>query len=204
MTEQIAPAGKLTDLEKAALVYIVESKQPDWDTEFLQQLDVGGVEKEDVWKALGHLGDLGAITSSKDKVVVLTNKGVAYLIVECGMTLHQLIPLVPDKFAEAQKEYEAVKAHIKTENNLDVFYYHTFKLYLEWDLFDPNTNDFKQLSMREAQKVQLEIAGRLIDDKRIPVEYILSVIGVPQGMIKQMRLDASAAKAIISQMRGFF
>ena len=183
----------LTTIQKDCLMFIPQNPKLPIPWNNLTHIDAS--ERK---TAVKGLVDMGLI----DNRHALNMRGICHLVVDCNMPFNEVLKIYGNAFLSMAQEIHRIKLTLGSDNELNIFYYYTFKQMIEWDLFDSNHN-FKDLDQKQALKVLVEVGLRLVDDPRVSHDKILLLLNMPAQMIKDHQISRDDVRQALTMYRGY-
>lgn len=183
----------LSDVQKECLLFIPQN--PKLPIPWNQLTHLNSKARDE---AIKGLVDAGLI----DKRHALNMRGVCHLIVDCNMPFTEILRIYSGAFQNMSFEINKAKKILETDDSFNVYYYYTFRQYIEWDLFD-SSHDFKNLDQMQAMKVILEVGLKLLDDGRVNHEKILLLLNMPAQMMKDHKISKHEVKQALEMYKGY-
>lgn len=143
-------------------------------------------------KALESLHEQGQLNPNG----ALTMRGVCHLVVDCNVPFSRILQTFARSFEPMKSEIDKAKRILETEDHFNIFYHYNFKQYLEWDMFNER-HGWKRMEQKELLKAYVQIGLKLIDDGRIPFEKFFDLLGVPKGLMNDMKMSKEQAKYVL-------
>jgi len=178
----------LDQIEKEVLKYCAEATSLPIDPTKLEG------DKNAIRAATKNLQSMGCITNDN----IMTNRGLAYLVVEAQVPFLQIYEANEGDFASMAEDIQMRRKILGSDEYFNVFQYYWFKKHIELDMFVGPHHQFKIITNpTENTKMQLDLLIQLIDDGRIPNDRLLTMFGVPAP---QVTSGAGLSKESLKQM----
>lgn len=178
--------GQLDEAGKRFLLFLFNNKTATID------LRVGNT-----LQTARNLIALGALDRERP---AFTNRGICHLVVECKVPFSVVQQTFPKEYASAGGEINHMKNKGFAESEMDIYFYHKYAQYLDWDLFD-QSGTYKYMDPEQLHKFSFAVFERMVRDERIDLAKVLRMYGLPKRIITERNLDRATMSRIFDYLR---
>lgn len=157
-------------------------------------------DNDEIRKSINRLRTFGLLVT-KDNV--LSNKGLAYLVVYGNQSFYKIWQEHPNDFSVMAGEFNSkLQAFDKNSEWFDIYFYHYMKHHILDDLFDSVRYYAFTVArdLKAQRKFEVAILRRLLEDGRIPIENLFAMFGYDKESIKKQGVSKEAAMIMLQQI----